>query len=220
MCARNRGLAAAETEFVSFLDSDCLYYPGFLAAAVRTLKAEPSLGLVYGALVTDAHNLPESRLLFQPFDQTELRKANFIDTNAFAARRKVISDISGFDESLDRLVDWDLVLRATAEQPAKPIPVLAARYRVLDDRRITANALLGPNAFRIRRKLHSAPVLPRPPRVLYLVWHYQQLSEAYVETELRVMRRWGVEIGVWGEVHPASPTRQMCLCSAAQWRTQ
>ena len=203
--ARNRGLAAAQTEFVSFLDSDCLYYPGFLAAAVRTLKAESSLALVYGALVTDAHNLPESRLLFRPFDQTELRKANFIDTNTFAARRKVISDIGGFDESLDRFVDWDLVLRATAKQAAKPIRVLAARYRVLDDRRITANASAGPNAFRIRRKLHSTPALPRAPRVLYLVWHYPQLSEAYVETELRVMRRWGVEIGVWGEVHPASP---------------
>jgi hypothetical protein len=83
--------------------------------------------------------------------------------------------------------------------------VLAARYRVLDDHRISANASCGPNAFRIRRKLNGVPDVARPPRVLYLLWHYPQLSESYVEAELRVMRRWGVEIGVWGEVRPASP---------------
>jgi glycosyltransferase involved in cell wall biosynthesis len=203
--ARNRGLAVAQAEYVSFLDSDCLYYPGFLEAAVRALKAEPSLALVYGAVVTDAHNLPEGRLLFRPFDRNALQKGNFIDANAIAARREAINGIGGFDESLDRLVDWDLVLRATQDKPAKPIPVLAARYRVLDDHRVTANASNGVNLFRIRRKNNSVPVMPRPPRVLYLVWHYPQLSESYIEAELRVMRRWGVEIGVWGEVHPAAP---------------
>jgi hypothetical protein len=117
----------------------------------------------------------------------------------------VIASIGGFDESLDRLIDWDLVLRATIAKPAKEIPVLAARYRILDDHRITATASSGVNTFRIRRKFHAPPILPRPPRVLYLVWHYPQLSESYVETEIRTMRRWGVEIGIWGEVNPASP---------------
>jgi glycosyltransferase involved in cell wall biosynthesis len=49
----------------------------------------------------------------------------------------------------------------------------------------------------IRRKWFPPSVPTRRPRVLYVVWHYPQLSETYAETELVCMRSWGVHVEVW-----------------------
>ncbi|MFI5400248.1 MAG: hypothetical protein ACHQZQ_04245 [SAR324 cluster bacterium] len=46
------------------------------------------------------------------------------------------------------------------------------------------------------QRLRSA-LEPGRPRVLYVLWHYPQLSETYIESEMRCMRRWGCHIEAW-----------------------
>jgi glycosyltransferase involved in cell wall biosynthesis len=134
--ARNHGLRLAQGSFIAYLDSDNLWYPGFIAAAVHALAADPATDSVYGALITEAHG-EDQRILFKPFDRTELTKENFIDLNTFAHRRSLVDTCGQFDETLDRLIDWDLILRYTQHSPARRLPALAARYRVLDEHRIS-----------------------------------------------------------------------------------
>jgi glycosyltransferase involved in cell wall biosynthesis len=43
------------------------------------------------------------------------------------------------------------------------------------------------------------------PRVLYALWHYPQLTEQYIETEIRAMQRRGAQVEVWSECAVASP---------------
>jgi len=202
--ARNRAIAEAQAPLLAFLDSDNLFYPGFLAAAVDHLERRPDLGFVYGALVTDAHGLPGSRILFRPFDAGALEAGNYIDMNTLVLRRRLAEEIGGFDPRLSALNDWDLVLRAAARAPGEALPVLAARYRVLDTLRLSDRQVAPYERFQVERKLLARR--PQPPlRVLYLVWHYPQLSESYIETEIRTMRRWGVEVAVWAETRAVSP---------------
>jgi glycosyltransferase involved in cell wall biosynthesis len=203
--ARNHGQRLARGGLIAYLDSDNVWYPGFLSAAVDTLAIEPTVGLVYGVLVTDVHQLEATRLFWVPFDRGRLLETNFIDMNTIVHRRSLIEAYGNFDETIDRMDDWDLVLRYTEHAPARALPVLAARYRVRDDRRISTTVPYGPNFVAIKRKWYPPARKERRPRVLYAVWHYPQLSETYIETEIRCMRRWGVHVEVWREVVPVSP---------------
>lgn len=203
--ARNHGLRLARGELFAYLDSDNVWYPGFLDAAVAALESDAALALTYGALVTNQHELPFGACLFEDFDRERLRQGNYIDLNTVVHRRGLYDELGGFDQGLTRLIDWELLLRYTADNEARPLPVMAARYRRADGHRITDTVAAGPNWLRIREKHDPLPTPERRPKILYVVWHYPQLSESYLEGEIRCMLRFGVDVELWREVGPASP---------------
>jgi glycosyltransferase involved in cell wall biosynthesis len=203
--ARNAALREVRGAVVAYLDSDNLWAPNFLMRATEALRRDPGVDLVYGVLASAHHGLGDHILLFRPFDREALIEANYIDINVMVHRASLVQRLGGFDEALDRLLDWDLLLRYSEARPAQGIPALAARYRVVDSQRITDNAPLWPNQIGIRAKHYPPARLKGPLRVLYAVWHYPQLSETYIETELRCLRRWGVHVEVWRTEGVASP---------------
>jgi len=161
--ARNRALRLAFHPLVAYIDSDNLWYPHFLDAAVAALDLYRDVDCVYGALVSEVHTGAPNAVLFRTFDRARLLDANFIDLNTIVHRRGLIEAHGGFDETMTRLVDWDLILRMTKDKPACRVPVLAAQYRVVDDRRVSDTYPLEPNREIIRRKwgveLQSLPAL-------------------------------------------------------------
>jgi Glycosyltransferases involved in cell wall biogenesis len=149
--ARNVALRMSRGALTAYIDSDDVWYPHFLDAAVVAFAALPEVDCVYGALVTKAH--PNSKgILFDDFDRVRLLLGNFIDLNTVVHRRSLTEIYGGFDEALDRLVDWDLLLRFTQDKPAQRVPVLAAHYRVVDDQRVSVTRPFEPNHSAIRRK--------------------------------------------------------------------
>ncbi|MCB8879723.1 glycosyltransferase [Acidisoma cellulosilytica] len=195
--ARNHGIRETTAPLIAYLDSDNLLHPEFLARAVDSLASQPDVDLVYGALISDDHELDRSCILWSPFDRDALLRGNYIDTNTILHRRTLVAQFGGWDEARRRLVDWDLLLRYTAEKPAQAIPVLAARYRRVDAQSISDIVAFEPDDVAIRNKWFPPAMPTRRPRILYAVWHYPQLSEAYVETELRCMLGWGAHVELW-----------------------
>ncbi len=203
--ARNRGIAETGAPLVAYIDSDNVWYPDFLACAVDCFAAKPEVDFAYGALVSDHHGLGDVRILWKPFDRDALLTANFMDTNVIVHRRTLVARYGRWDSDVKRMSDWDLALRYTSEKPAHQLPVLAAQYRVCDERRVSDVELFGPSQVKLAKKWFP-PIRPtRRPRVLYAVWHYPQLSETYIEAEIQCMKNWGVQIEVWRTSAGVSP---------------
>lgn len=200
--ARNRALAASAGEVIAYLDSDNRWEPGHLAAVVAALD-DPAVASVYCAQRVHDHALDDDWIRAEPFDAEALRGGNFIDLNAFAHRRALYERLGGFDAGLRRLTDWDLVLRFTRESPPRLLPVIGSRYEAGLPDQVSATESYAQHVYLVQRKLDAPP--SRALRVLWAVWHWPQLSEAYVRAELDAMRRWGVEVAVWREEPGAAP---------------
>jgi glycosyltransferase involved in cell wall biosynthesis len=202
--ARNRGLDAGRGEIVAYLDSDNAWFHANLERLVAAFDAHPEAESAYAAQLWRDHGLDAAWIRPGVVDPDRmLAEVDGIDLNAFAHRRRAYERLGGFDESLSRLIDWDLILRYVDDRPPVAVPAVGGVYEDGPWRRISNTNGLAYNRHRVRRK-RERPVEPAP-RVLYALWHYPQLSESYVDAEIAYMRRRGVHVEVWSEVDPASP---------------
>jgi len=137
---RNRGLAAAQGEFVAFLDADDLWTPRKLEDQVRAMVEHPDLVLVYSVLRAfgDGVAFGDSGYGLRPWplraaiDADVLEMGNTIPCSSVLARRSVVTELGGFDEDpdLNAVEDFDLWLRVSRRGPIGFIPRIHGFYRV------------------------------------------------------------------------------------------
>ncbi|MEH6645921.1 glycosyltransferase family 2 protein [Sulfitobacter sp.] len=156
--ARNAGLEAAHGDIIAYLDSDNSWESDHLLYACAALLSVPGATCAYTALCR--HNISDgwSDILFHSYDRTKLEQENFIDLNSFIHHRSLFETHSGFDTALSRLVDWDLILRYTANRPPAALAVVTGHYVLERDllRNITATQAPEPNVARIKAKQRAA----------------------------------------------------------------
>ncbi len=156
--ARNYGLKKAEGKIIAYLDSDNCWYDKYLYKIVSVLS-DPYINTVYTAI--EVNNIYENNFYIRatPYDRTSLLKGNFIDLNIFAHKKYIYNKLGGFDESLSRLVDWDLILRYTQFNTPHFINEILAKYFIdseLDN--ISLNSNLEENRLKVH-KLHRGELL-------------------------------------------------------------
>lgn len=134
--ARNHALNALNTTLVAFLDDDNLMWPRWIERAAAFLDADPKIDIIYGAQLRDAEfSTTTKNWLLVPFDFGKLKQGNYIDLNQLVHRA---SD-TRFDPALNRLVDWDYVLRLIGSRPDRIVPVdaISSLYSASGPARIT-----------------------------------------------------------------------------------
>ncbi len=99
--AVNKGLQRARGEFVGWLNSDDIYLPGAVSAAVKVFQSHPEAGLVYGdALAIDSDGKPFNLMRARQYTLADLLAFNIICQPAAFMRRSVLDEVGYLNPSL------------------------------------------------------------------------------------------------------------------------
>jgi glycosyltransferase involved in cell wall biosynthesis len=201
--ARNEALKAATGDVVVYLDSDNLMYPDYLDAVAAVFAADPAIQCAHAAMLWDdgknSVHLRRDTYTWQDYFERKI----VLDMNAFAHRLALYKELGGFDETMLNHGDHDLVLRYTLSHPVAEIPAISAHYRSGDWTRISTLEASAPARCRIDAKY--AKKITAPLRVLTACTHYPEISESYVDAEVRWMLAQGVDVEVYSGGKPFGP---------------
>jgi glycosyltransferase involved in cell wall biosynthesis len=106
--ARNTGFAAARAPYVLPLDADDLLEPGFLAATVAALDADPAAGFAYGDVREFGAGEPDELHVTPGYGFVELTHRNR-HGSASLVRHEAWQAVGGYDAGVG-YEDWDLWL--------------------------------------------------------------------------------------------------------------
>jgi glycosyltransferase involved in cell wall biosynthesis len=128
--ARNEGLRASTSKYLSFLDDDDLRLPNSIDAQVNLLEDQPDAGMIYGrALYGDEQCRPKGGSYPDECPQGDifwqLMQWNFVPCLTVVFRRTCLERVGQLDESAAGVDDWDLWVRI-----AELYPVLATEQAV------------------------------------------------------------------------------------------
>lgn len=126
--ARNTGLKESEGYIIMYLDSDNEWDSKYIETMIGAFIELPDADAAYsGQLIYGNSEKPVS-MRFGAFNKSLLHNANYIDMNCFCHKRHVLDELGGFDENLNRMVDWDFILRISNSFKIYSIPVLLSKY--------------------------------------------------------------------------------------------
>ncbi len=111
--AINLGHAQLTGEILAYLNSDDILLPGSLAYVARYFQEHPDVDVVYGQrILIDEHDRETGRWILPAHDGKVLSWADFIPQETLFWRRRVWDKIGArFDDSLQFVLDWDLLVR-------------------------------------------------------------------------------------------------------------
>jgi hypothetical protein len=158
--ARNTALAAASGAYVTYLDDDNEMGPDWCAALVWALRTWPEIEVCYGARLFGDRRIPDpeappgrAALQLHPWDRAALERANLADLGTVGHRAGLAE--ARFDEQLEAMTDWDLLLRLTRQREPARIPVVAVRYHVDAPNRISKDADVPGAIAQVLGKVHG-----------------------------------------------------------------
>lgn len=127
--ARNLGLEMISGDYILYLDSDNEWEPNYIDVVMGAFLELPDADAVYvGQLLYKDINDDPFAIRFGSFNKSLLMNGNYIDLNCLSYKREVHEKVGGFDETLNRLVDWDLIFRISNYFKVYSVPVLISKY--------------------------------------------------------------------------------------------
>lgn len=125
--ARNKSLKMSNGEIIAYIDADNSWKPEYLRSMVSFMHAR-NLGCAYSSVAIVGGDGALQKIRGEPFSWERCVRGNFIDLNVYCHTRTVLNAEGGFDESLRRTVDWDIILRQTKNNPTEHANFTGANY--------------------------------------------------------------------------------------------
>ena len=166
--AINKGFARAKGKYLAWLNSDDLWLPGAVSAAVRALEADESLGMVY----SDADIINGSGAVIGQFHAKQtnytLVRAGYVHIPQQTAffRKSLWDKVGPLDTSFYFAMDYDLWVRLAAISTLRYLPQKWAQFRLHEDAKtIAADERCWPEMLRVHYRLGGSRWAP-------IVWKY------------------------------------------------
>lgn len=172
--AINKGLGLATGDVLAYLNSDDLYLPWSVEAAVSRLTGDATLGFVYGDVINFDDGTHLGRLhAAPPFHHGRLVRRGFLYQPTVFWTREVAREYGVFDETLHFIADCDYWMRIGHRTRGVKIPeIMAFERNHPAAKRYASTQAMDLELEQVRRR-HGAPG-NRPEqtvdRFYYYVW--------------------------------------------------
>jgi glycosyltransferase involved in cell wall biosynthesis len=128
--AINKGFARATGELVGWLNSDDLFQPGSILAAVEGFRGHPEAGIVYGDVLSiNAAGEPINLMRFAPYTLQDLMAFKIISQPGAMMRRAVLEQAGYLELRFHYMLDHHLWLRMVRLAPMVYLPRQQAAAR-------------------------------------------------------------------------------------------
>ena len=157
--AINKGLRRARGEIVGWLNSDDVYQPGAIAAAVVAFRSHPEAAAIYGdALAIDTEGRPFNKMHARQFSLVDLLAFNIICQPAAFMRRTVLEQVNYLNPAYHLLMDHLLWINMARVAPLIYVQQVWAGARYHDQaKNRTRGAAWGREANMLIDDLKSRP---------------------------------------------------------------
>lgn len=156
----NKGFRRARGEIIGWLNSDDLYRPGAVAAAVAAFRANPEAGMVFSDVDSiDASGQLINRMRFGPRTLQDLMAFKIISQPGVFMRRDLLEKAGYLDTSFHLLLDHHLWLRMALHAPlvfVSGAPFAAARFHA-QAKNVAQASAFGREAYRLAQWLEETP---------------------------------------------------------------
>lgn len=149
--AINKGFQKANGDIIAWLNSDDLYLPNAISAAVEVLLNNPDAGVVYGnAVSADGEGKLLNELRFKSWDVEDFLQFNMICQPAVFMRRLAVERVGYLDASYHFFLDHQLWIRLARETRFihKPEFWAVSRYHE-EAKNVTLASQCGAEVYRI-----------------------------------------------------------------------
>ncbi|MGP8245398.1 MAG: glycosyltransferase family 2 protein [Bryobacteraceae bacterium] len=175
--AINKGFHIARGSVLAWLNSDDLYLPGSIRAAVDAFARNPVAGAVYGEgyLIDSAGKSPSRFPWTQSFDLWRLTHlSDYILQQTVFFRRGALDEVGYLDEDLHYTMDWDILIRLGKKYPLEYIPAYMACLREYPEAKSFAGGMRRVSEIRSMLSRHTG-MLVSPGYVVYGLDTYHQV---------------------------------------------
>jgi len=166
--AINKGFARASGEIIAWLNSDDVYLPGAVSAAVRAFQAHPEAALVFGDVVSiDAAGQTINVMTFGDWGLDDLLQFKIISQPAVFMRRAALERAGYLDPNFHFMLDHHLWLRLAQQGAMVYVPERWACARFHENAKNVAQAPgFAREAYRVADWIATQPGLQEAARRL------------------------------------------------------